>query len=157
MRRILIVSPHFPPTNAPDHQRVRMSLPFYRAHGWDPVVLAVDAAQVENAWEPLLAATLPADVPVHRVTAWSARWSRRLGLGNLAYRGWFSLRNTGDRLLAESPFDLVYFSTTQFVATALGSRWLKKFGVPFVVDLQDPWRTDYYERAGSPPPPGGWK
>ena len=27
-RRVLIVSPHFPPINAPDHQRVRMSLPY---------------------------------------------------------------------------------------------------------------------------------
>ena len=36
MRRVLLVSPHFPPTNAPDHQRVRMSLPFYREHGWAP-------------------------------------------------------------------------------------------------------------------------
>jgi hypothetical protein len=26
-----------------------------------------------------------------------------------------------------------------------------------VFDLQDPWRTDYYERTGSRPPPGGWK
>jgi hypothetical protein len=26
-----------------------------------------------------------------------------------------------------------------------------------VIDLQDPWRTDYYERPGSRPPPGGWK
>lgn len=157
MRRLLIVSPHFPPTNAPDHQRVRMSLPYYRAHGWDPVVLAVDATHVENAREPLLAETLPADIAVHRVGAWSARWSRRFGLGNVAYRAWFSLRDTGDRLLGATPFDLVYFSTTQFVATALGSRWLKKFGVPFVVDVQDPWRTDYYERPGSPRPPGGWK
>lgn len=157
MRRVLIVSPHFPPTNAPDHQRVRMSLPFYRDHGWEPVVLAVDASVVENARDPLLAETLPANICIHRVGAWPAKWSRRLGLGNIAYRAWSQLRDTGDGLLRESPFDLVYFSTTQFVATALGRRWLKKFRVPFVVDLQDPWRTDYYERPGSPRPPGGWK
>lgn len=157
MRRVLIVSPHFPPTNAPDHQRVRMSLPFFRAHGWEPVVLAVDAAQVENPQEPLLAETLPADVPVHRVGAWPARWTRRVGLGNIAYRAWSRLRTTGDRLLRETRFDLVYFSTTQYVSTALGARWRRNFGVPFVVDVQDPWRTDYYERPGAPRPPGGWK
>lgn len=157
MRRVLLVSPHFPPTNAPDHQRVRMSLPFYREHGWDPVVLAVDSASVENTCEPLLAETLPADITVHRVAALPARWTRRIGLGNIAYRAWFQLRAAGDRLLRETPFDLVYFSTTQFVATTLGARWLKRFGVPFVVDLQDPWRTDYYERPGAPRPPGGWK
>ncbi|MEY2881704.1 MAG: hypothetical protein RLZZ15_4084 [Verrucomicrobiota bacterium] len=157
MKRVLIVSPHFPPTNAPDCQRVRMSLPFFAAHGWAPVVLAVDAAHVEAPLDPLLAATLPADLPVHRVGAWPARWARRLGLGNLAYRAWFPLAAVGARLLRASRFDLVYFSTTQFVATALGRRWRARFGVPYVIDVQDPWRTDYYERPGAPPPPGGWK
>ena len=60
-------------------------------------------------------------------------------------------------MLRDGHFDLVYFSTTQFIATALGERWQRRFGVPFVVDIQDPWRTDYYERPGAPPPPGGWK
>ena len=40
-RKVLIVSPHWPPVNAPDLQRVRMSLSYYRQYGWEPVVLAV--------------------------------------------------------------------------------------------------------------------
>jgi hypothetical protein len=157
MRRVLIISPHFPPTNAPDHQRVRMSLPYFRENGWEAVVLAVDAAAVAAPQDPLLATTVPADITVHRVGALPASVTRFAGLGNLAYRAWFQLKSRGDRLLREEKFDLVYFSTTQFVATALGRRWLRKFGVPFVVDIQDPWRTDYYERPGAPTPPGGWK
>jgi len=157
MRRVLIISPHFPPTHAPDHQRVRMSLPYFRENGWDPTVLAVAAECVETAVDPLLADNVPPDVPVCRVRALPVRWTRLIGLGNVAYRAWFQLRRAGDRLLQEQKFDLVYFSTTQFVVTALGRRWQERFGVPFVVDLQDPWRTDYYERPGSPPPPGGWK
>jgi glycosyltransferase involved in cell wall biosynthesis len=96
-------------------------------------------------------------VPVHRVGALPARFTRLAGLGNLAYRAWFSLSTAGARLLREQKFDLVYFSTTQFVITALGPRWFREFGVPYVIDLQDPWRTDYYERPGAPRPPGGWK
>ncbi len=157
MRRLLIVSPHFPPVNAPDHQRVRMSLPYFRENGWDPTVLAVEAGEVEGSQDPLLATTVPADIAVHRVSAYGSRWTRRFGLGNLVYRSWFQLQAEGDRLLCDGDFDLVYFSTTQFVATALGARWLRRYGVPFVVDIQDPWRTDYYERAGAPRPPGGWK
>ncbi|MDB6170438.1 MAG: hypothetical protein JWM88_3302 [Verrucomicrobia bacterium] len=157
MRRVLIISPHFPPTNAPDMQRVRMSLPFYRENGWEPVVLAVDSAVVEAPVDPLLAETVPADVPVHRVGAWPVKAARRLGLGNIGYRAWLRIKAEGDRLLAGEKFDLVYFSTTQFVVTALGRRWRRRFGVPFVVDLQDPWQTDYYDRPGAPPPPGGWK
>ena len=157
MRRVLIISPHFPPTNAPDHQRVRMSLPYFRENGWEPVVLAVAADQIEGALDPLLAQTVPGEVEVHRVSALPARWTRRIGLGNLAYRAWFQVQRAGDHLLQARKFDLVYFSTTQFVATALGRRWLHRFGVPFVVDIQDPWQTDYYERPGAPAPPGGWK
>ena len=134
-----------------------MSLPYFREFGWDPVVLAVEAGTVPGPQDPLLASTVPADVPVHRVGALPLALTRRVGLGNLAYRAWFQLQSTGDRLLRDGQFDLVYFSTTQFVATALGRRWLRRYGVPFVVDLQDPWRTDYYERPGAPLPPGGWK
>ena len=157
MRRVLIISPHFPPTNAPDHQRVRMSLPYFRDSGWEPVVLAVDAADVPGPQDPLLASTVPADVEVHRVRAWSYRTAQWLGIGNLGYRAWHRLRAAGDRLLRQQKFDLVYFSTTQFLVTTLGRHWLRRFGVPYVIDVQDPWRTDYYERTGAPKPPGGWK
>lgn len=157
MRRVLIISPHFPPTNAPDHQRVRMSLPYFRENGWEPVVLAVDAAGVAGPQDALLATTVPAEVPIHRLRAWPLWWTRLLGVGNVGYRAWFPLKAAGDRLLRAEQFDLIYFSTTQFVVTALGQHWLRRFGVPYVVDVQDPWRTDYYERPGSPPPPGGWK
>lgn len=157
MKRVLIVSPHFPPTNAPDHQRVRMSLPYFRENGWEPVVLAVDAAAVAAPRDPLLAATLPADLRVQRVHAWPERLTRRIGLGNLAYRAGFQLRGAGERLLREEKFDLVYFSTTQFLVTRFGAAWLRQFRVPYVVDIQDPWRTDYYDRPDAPPAPGGWK
>lgn len=134
-----------------------MSLPHFREFGWEPVALAVDSACVEAGIDPLLAATLPPDVQVHRVRALPPRLCRMLALGNVAYRAWFSLGNAGSRLLRESRFDLVYFSTSQHVATALGPRWLRRFKVPFVVDIQDPWVTDFYSRPGAPRPPGGWK
>jgi len=157
MKRVLIVSPHFPPVNAPDHQRIRTSLPYFAACGWEAVVLAVEADFVSAPQDELLVATVPSEVTVCRVRAVPTRLARLAGLGNIAYRAWFPLAAAGARLLRAQRFDLVYFSTTQFVATALGRRWLRRFGVPFVVDLQDPWRTDYYERPGAPRPPGGWK
>lgn len=157
MKRVLIVSPHFPPTNAPDHQRVRMSLPYFHEFGWEPEVLAVDARMIDGPQDPLLGATVPANVPVHRVGALPARFTRLLGIGTVGYRAWWQLAAAGGRRLGAARFDLVYFSTTQFLTTTLGPRWRKRHGVPYVVDIQDPWRTDYYERPGAPRPPGGWK
>jgi glycosyltransferase involved in cell wall biosynthesis len=156
-RRVLIVSPHFPPVNAPDHQRVRTSLPHYAEFGWKPEVLAVAPQHVEARLDRELLTTIPAELPVHRCGAWPAALTRLVGLGNLAYRSRGRMQAMGSELLRTGQFDLVYFSTTQFIATTLGEVWRKKFGVPYVIDIQDPWRTDYYERPGAPPPPGGWK
>lgn len=144
MKRLLIVSPHFPPVNAADMHRVRQCLPYVREFGWDPVVFAVESACVETARDELLVETLPGDVEVHRIRALPARWTRKVGLGNLGIRCWLPLRAAVDRYLREHRVDLIFFSTTVFVTMALGPHWKQRFGVPFVLDLQDPWRNDYY-------------
>jgi len=155
MRHALIVSPHFPPVNAPDHQRVRMSLPYLRKFGWEATILTVVPGAVEGAaLDPLLEQTIPPDVEVIRVSAVPASLSRKLGLGNLALRALPYLARSGSKLLRSRRFDLVYFSTTQFSVMILGPIWKRKFRVPFVVDFQDPWLDDYYERTGITPPGG---
>jgi hypothetical protein len=42
MKKVLIISPNFPPVNGADMHRIRQSLPYVRAWGWQPGVLAVD-------------------------------------------------------------------------------------------------------------------
>jgi hypothetical protein len=155
-RRVLIVSPHWPPVNAPDMQRVRLALPHLRAHGWEPVVLAVEPEMVEGAvLDPLLEQTYPADVRVVRVGGISPRLTRWAGFGSLWWRCGAAVRRAGEALLRAERFDLVFFSTTQFDAFTLGPRWRQKFGVPYVLDYQDPWINDYYARTHTRPP-GGW-
>lgn len=155
MRRILIVSPHFPPVNAPDMQRARLALPRLREHGWDPVVLAVAPDCVEGAvLDPLLEQTYPPEIRVVRTRGLSPKLTRPLGFGSLWLRCGAALRRAGERLLAEQAFDLVFFTTTQFDAFALGPRWLRRFGVPYVLDYQDPWVNDYYRLRGVRPPGG---
>lgn len=156
-RRVLIVSPHFPPVNAPDMQRVRQALPYLAAAGWDAEVLAVEPEGVDALKEPLLAAALPPHVPVHRVSVMSPRVGRWLGRGTLARRALRPMRRAGDALFGAGRFDLVFFSTTQFSVFRLGAEWRERHGVPFVLDWQDPWVTDFYSRPGAPRPPGGWR
>ena len=158
MRRVLIVTPHFSPVNAPDMQRVRLALPHLRTCGWDPVVLAVAPDRVEGAViDPILEKTYPADIRVVRVRGISPRLTRPLRFGSLWLRCGAALRRAGERLLREQRFDLVFFSTTQFDAFSLGPRWRARFGVPYVLDYQDPWVNDYYRRTGMRPPGGGLK
>ncbi len=157
VKRVLVISPHFPPVNAPDMHRVRQSLPYFAESGWEAVTLAVDPDFVEGYRDEQLLATLPADAEIHRVRAFDTRWTRRFGLGSLALRSLRYYRHAGDRLLAERPFDLVYFSTTAFPVLILGPYWKRRFGVPFVVDMQDPWPNEYFlTRPPHERPPKFW-
>jgi len=157
MKRVLIVSPRFPPINAPDLHRVRHSLPYFEEMGWEAEVLRVDPDRVERNRDPLLVRTLPDDATVRTAGALDSDWTRLVGLGSLALRSLPFYWWQGSRRLAEGDVDLVYFSTTAFPVMILGRYWKQRYGVPYVIDMQDPWHTDYY--VGKPPeeqPPKFW-
>jgi len=155
MKRVLIISPNFPPINAADMHRVRQSLPYFSELGWEPVVLTVDEKYVEAySTDPLLLYTIPAGIEIHKVAAWDVSRTRKFGLGALGMRSYTHLKRKGNELLKGRHFDLVYFSTTAFHVMALGPYWNKRFGVPFILDIQDPWRNDFYlDKPASERPP----
>lgn len=144
MKELLIISPNFPPINAADMHRVRQSLPYFREMGWNPTVVAVIPRYVEMGQDPILLETIPDDVEVYRIPAFSPRWTRKFGLGNLGYRSLWYYRKIVRKLMKKKQFDLVYFSTTAFPVMTLGPVWQRKYHVPFIIDMQDPWRNDYY-------------
>jgi hypothetical protein len=154
-RRILIISPHFPPINAADHHRIRMSLPYFADFGWDAHILAVHPDFVQGTKELLLSKTVPDSISITFTKALPIQQTQKIGLGNLGLRAFFYLLQAGDRLLNQQKFDLIYFSTTMFVTMALAPIWHKRFGLPYILDFQDPWLSDYYHQPGSPSPPGG--
>lgn len=153
--RILIISPHFPPVNAPDMHRVRLLIPHFVEAGVEIEVLTVEASQATYPSDPQLMANLPSCVPIHRVRALGLHWRRFPGLGSIGFRSLRALARRGDTLLAERHFDLIYFSTTVFEVHWLGVRWNRKFGIPFMMDFQDPWVNDYYRKHPHIRPPGG--
>jgi len=157
MPRVLIVCPSFVPINAADMQRVRISLAHFRDFGWDPILLTVDPEYVEGVTDPVLVHTLPPEVPIFRVRALPARWTRKVGLGNLGLRALPFLYREGRRLIRQFGISLTYFSTTVFPAMALGRLWKEELNVPFVLDMHDPWVSDYYEGRGKEAlPPKFW-
>ncbi len=158
MKKILLISPHFPPVNAPDMQRIRLSLPHFRENGWEPTVLAIAPEAIEGGvLDPWLERTYPADIRVIRVKGVSARFTRWAGVGNLWWRCGREFTEAGDALLEKEHFDVAFFSTTQFSAFSLGPRWLMRHGLPYVLDYQDPWVNDYYRNTKTAPPGGRLK
>ena len=132
-----------------------MSLPYFQEFGWEAHILTVRPDCVEGVHDPLLEQTVPSNIPVIRTGALPVEHTRRVGLGSLSIRCFPYLLRAGDRILANEKFDLVYFSTTAFTVMALGPRWRSRFKLPYVLDFQDPWLSDYHKRPGHTTPPGG--
>jgi hypothetical protein len=150
MKRVLILSPRFPPINAADMHRVRHSLPYFRDFGWEATVLAVDPARVEGEREERLWDTYPSNADVRRVDALPQEWTRRIKVGNLALRALSYYLQQGSSIIRREDIDLVYFSTTAFPILALGRYWKLRFGTPYVIDMQDPWYSGTHDPDEAP-------
>lgn len=144
MKRLLIISPYFAPTNSADSHRIRTSLPFFKQFGWEVEVVTVNDIYSDLPKDGLLLQSIPHDIKIHRIRAFSKKWTSKFGFGNIAFRSFYFYRKYVNQILKTSHFDLIYFSTTQFHITTLGSYWKRKFKIPYVIDMQDPWHSDYY-------------
>ena len=140
-KKLLIISPYFPPSNTADMQRVRMSLPYFAENKWDATVITVDEQYSDAVKDELLLQSIPANVRIIKVKASNKGWTSRIGIGSIALRSYSYYKKQVDLLLNSEHFDLIYFSTTQFPVCALGAYWKKKFKIPYVIDMQDPWYT----------------
>lgn len=125
-------------------QRVRTSLPYFKQYGWEAEVVTVDPLYIDMPIDDLLLETIPTGIKIHSIKAFKKNITAKLGFGNIAFRSYWSYRKKVDELLKERNFDLIYFSTTQFPICVLGAYWKKRFGVPYVIDIQDPWYSNYY-------------
>jgi hypothetical protein len=157
MGNVLIVSPRFPPTNAADVHRVRLSLPHYGRLGWEADVLCIDPVTADCPEDRLLEQSLPSDVPITRVPAWKEEKCRRFGFGQLAYRSLLPLYRAGSGLLARKRYDVVYFSTTVFLTFVLGPLWKWRYGCRIVYDFQDPWYCEQPVYTRQTVPGRWWK
>lgn len=156
MAKVLIVSPRFPPKNTADLHRVRMSLPFYRSFGWEPTVLCLTPETSDGIDDPMLEQSLPRDIEVVRVAAWSEESCRRFGFGHLDNRCLVPLYLAGTKLLQEDHYDVVFFSTTVFMTFLLGPLWRRRFGCKIVFDYQDPWYLGGVHPYSKNASPGSW-
>ncbi|MBS1530098.1 MAG: glycosyltransferase, partial [Bacteroidetes bacterium] len=122
-----------------------MSLPYFSQCGWDAEVVTIDPKYSEMPKDDLLLQSIPPGIKIHYVDAMNKGWTSKFGLGSIALRSLRFYRKKVNELLKKEHFDLIYFSTTQFPVCILGAYWKKRFGVPYVIDMQDPWHSDYYQ------------
>lgn len=153
-RRVLMISPHFPPDGSAGAHRVRVVAPYLAEHGWSPTVLSVAPASYEGRLDDELAEAVDGRIAVIRVAAWPAAATRRVGLGDLGLRAFLPLYRAARAI----PSEAIYLTTYPVYPAAFGPRLKRALGAPLVVDLQDPWVGEWGRTVGGGP--GGtpdWK
>lgn len=149
MKQVLIVTPNWPPISCPDMHRVRMSLPFFSEFGWEPLILKINPDEQEGIKDPELNRTVPANIKNWQAGCIPKSWTYWLGLNNVGLRSFFHLAQLGNQIIQAQKPHLIFFSTTMFPLMSLGRYWHSKYRLPYVLDFQDPWLSDYHKHRGS--------
>lgn len=156
MKKVLIITPNWPPIICPDMQRVRIVLPFLHIFGWEPLILKINPEEQEGAKDYQLAQTLPTGVKTWQANCIPKKFVRWFGLNNAGLRSFFHLAHLGSQIIKKEKPYLVFFSTTTFPLMILGWYWHSWHNMPYILDFQDPWYNDYYKQKGKIiSPPGG--
>jgi hypothetical protein len=137
VKKILLISPHFPPSNLAAVHRSRLFAQHLPAFGWEPIILTVDEGFYEEELDENLSRLLPANLEVEKVNAF--RVTRPRLIGDIGLRGFFQLYRRAKQLIRKKKIDFLYIPIPSFYVALLG-RWLHaSTGVPYGIDYIDPW------------------
>lgn len=139
MKRVLIVSPYYPPGPTACAHRARHLAKHLEHYGWRPVVLCVDEKFLEEDLDFGLMAITSPNVEIVKCGAFPARYFRPFGFGEVTLRSWFAMRADIKRLLTDRSFDVVLFTGSHFYSMLHATFVKKHFRIPVVLDFQDPW------------------
>jgi hypothetical protein len=139
MKSVLILSPYFPPATLAGVHRARHLAKHLPAAGWQPIVLCVEETSYEEALDPDLGRLVPDTVEVVKVAAISASLTRRVGLGDISLRAFRSLRASLFDILRRRAPAAVFITGAPYYQMLLAPTVRRQFGVPVVLDFQDPW------------------
>lgn len=143
MKRILIIYPHWPPSNLVGVHRVRLIANELPELGWDTTVLTVDERDYEEELSPDTERLVSKRLQVVKVRARKPIhiFGQRL-IGDIGLRGWFALRSKARELLKQGAYDFIWFSMPSWYPSLMGRGLHDAYTVPFGIDYQDPWIYD---------------
>jgi hypothetical protein len=153
-RTVLIIAPDFTPSSYPPALRARFFAQHLPEFGWDPIILATDPRCYEWTVDPENENLLDPALEVVRTGALPLKWTRKLGFGDLGLRTlwhhWWAL----SRICRHRRVDLIFISVPPNTPIVLGRLAHARFGIPYILDYNDPILTEYYwklPRAQRPP------
>jgi len=137
IKKIIIISPHFPPSNLTAVHRARFFAQHLPSFGWEPTIVTVHEDYYEEALDNNLAKLVPNWLRVEKVKGIKVTKPRLIG--DIGLRSFLSLYRRAKKIIKEENIDFVYITIPSFYG-ALWGRWLhQSTGVAYGIDYIDPW------------------
>lgn len=137
MKKILIISPHYPPSNLAAVHRSRLFAQHLPAFGWEPVILTVNESYYEEELDWNLHKLLPDHQHIEKVKACKITKPRLIG--DIGLRAFYQLRKKALQLVKEQQIDFVLIPIPSFYVSLIGPYLHRKTGVKYGIDYIDPW------------------
>jgi hypothetical protein len=137
MKKIIIIAPHYPPSNLAAVHRSRLFAQHLPSFGWKPIILTVDELDYEEHLDWKLHDLLPIEQRIEKVRAFPVTKPRLIG--DIGLRAYFQLRLRALELVRNEKIDFVYIPIPSFYVALIGTYLNRKTGVKFGIDYIDPW------------------
>jgi hypothetical protein len=137
LKKILIISPHFPPSNLASVHRARLFAMHLPNFGWDPIILTVHENFYEEELDRNLEKLLPANLRIEKVKAFKLTKPRLIG--DLGMRGFLPLYRRAKQIIKQEKIDFLFIHIPSFYAALLGRLLHETTGVKYGIDYIDPW------------------
>ena len=140
MKRVVLVTAHFPPSNLAGVHRARIWAAHLPEFGWHPIVLTSHWRHYEENLDWGLEKLVDPSLEVVRTEAFGTKPVRLLG--NMALRAMWWQRRALDEILTGQSVDFVHILLPDHFSALLGPRVKTRYGVTYGLDFMDPWIKD---------------
>ncbi len=140
MKNILIIYPHWPPSNLAGVHRARLISNFLPEFGWHPIILTVKPEYYEEPHDWDMIKTVAPTTEVIHVDAKPVRKPRVIG--DIGLRAFKFLKKEALKIISERKIDFVWIPIPSFYVAVLGRILHEKTGIPYGIDYIDPWVMD---------------
>jgi hypothetical protein len=137
LKKILIISPHYPPSNLAAVHRSRLFAQHLPSFGWNPIILTVDEKYYEEELDWNLYQMLPPNQQITKVGAYPVTKPRLIG--DIGLRAFYQLRKKALEIVKAQKIDFVYIPIPSFYTALIGPYLHQRTGVKFGIDYIDPW------------------
>lgn len=137
MKNILIIYPHWPPSNLAGVHRARLISNFLHDFDRHPIVLTVKSEYYEEKPDNDIVKTVNPKTEVIYTDAKKVGKPRIIG--DIGLRAFSYLKEAALQILSEREIDFIWIPIPSFYTAALGRQLYNKTRTPYGIDYIDPW------------------